>query len=204
MNVYSIKFRLWHWLNALVISALIITVWLRESFLSYKTNAPLLLSKLSEMGVTITQEQSVTLAKALRADLWQFHIYLGYALIALILFRVYLIFKDNSEKVGFMKKSFHKKVVSLSYLLFFVVLFAISASGIALTFHETFGIDEEKLHDIKEAHEAFYIFIMAFVGLHLVGLIAAENRGENGIISTMFHGKVKDKEESVKEEEKVN
>ena len=190
MNVYSIKFRLWHWLNALVIFALVVTVWLRESFLSYKTNAPLLLSKLSEMGVSITQEQSVTLAKTLRTELWQFHIYLGYALIALILFRIYLVFKDSSEKVSFMKKSFHKKVVTLSYILFFVVLFAISASGIVLTFHDTFGIDEEKLHDIKEVHEAFYIFIMAFVGLHLAGLTVAENRGENGIISTMFHGKV--------------
>jgi cytochrome b561 len=191
MNVYSIKFRVWHWLNALIISALILTVWLRESFLSYKTNAPLLLSKLSEMGVTITQEQSVTLAKALRAELWQWHIYLGYALIAMILFRVFLVFKDNSEKVSFMKKSLHKKVVTLSYLLFFVALFAISASGMVLTFHDTLSIDEEKLHDIKEVHESLYFFIMAFVGLHLLGLIVAENRGENGIISTMFHGKTK-------------
>jgi cytochrome b561 len=196
MNVYSIKFRVWHWLNALIISALVLTVWLRESFLSYKTNAPLLLSRLSEMGVTITQEQSVTLAKALRAELWQVHIYLGYALIAMILFRGFLIFKDNSEKVSFMKKSFHKKVVTLSYLLFFVALFVISASGIALTFHETFAIDEEKLHDIKEVHETLYLLIVGFIGLHIAGLVMAENRGEAGIISTMVHGKIKSKTET--------
>ncbi len=55
---YTLKFRVWHWLNAIVILGLLGTVFLRKTFLSYKTNAEILMSKLSDMGVDITIEDA--------------------------------------------------------------------------------------------------------------------------------------------------
>jgi len=185
---YTRSFRIWHWVNALVIFALMGTVFLRETFLSYKTNAPILLNKLTEFGVTITQDQAQALAKVLRNEMWQWHIYLGYALVALILYRIFLVFKDDSKKEGFFQLPFPKKMVKLLHYLFYIATLAISVSGFALYFHDTLNIDEVKLEDIKEAHEMLFNFIGAFVALHVVGVVVAENRDEEGIISTMVHG----------------
>ena len=92
---YSLNFRIWHWLNAIVVLGLVATVLLRWTFLSKHTNADILMEKLSSFGVTISSDQSVLLAKALRVELWEWHIILGYAFLALVLFRVYLFFKDS-------------------------------------------------------------------------------------------------------------
>ena len=66
---YTLKFRIWHWLNAIVILGLLGTVFLRKTFLSYKANAEILMSKLSAMGTDITIEDAKILAKAIRAGM---------------------------------------------------------------------------------------------------------------------------------------
>ncbi len=43
---FSLKFRLWHWLNTLVIFGLLGTVFLRKTFLSWRDNSEILMSKL--------------------------------------------------------------------------------------------------------------------------------------------------------------
>jgi Ni,Fe-hydrogenase I cytochrome b subunit len=77
---YSASFRLWHWLNAFVVLGLLGTVFLRKTFLSWRENSEILMSKLSEFGVEITVEQAKILAKAVRAGMWEWHIILGYGL----------------------------------------------------------------------------------------------------------------------------
>ena len=77
---YSAHFRLWHWLNAFVVLGLLSTVLLRKTFLSWRTNSEIIMTKLSEAGTEITAEQAKLIAKAIRAGMWEWHIIFGYAL----------------------------------------------------------------------------------------------------------------------------
>ena len=115
---YTLNFRIWHWLNAVVVLGLLGTVFLRKTFLSWRTNSEILMTQLSEMGVEITVAQAKILAKAVRAGMWEWHIILGYALTFLILYRLYIYFTDKSEKESFSSLNLHKKAVRSSYYIF--------------------------------------------------------------------------------------
>jgi len=184
---YSPSFKIWHWLNALIIVGLLGTVFLRKTFLSYKANADILVQKLSEIGVSITIEQAKVLAKAIREPMWDWHLYLGYALVFLVLYRTVLYFQKAAKKEKFSSLSLHKKgVQSLYYVLYASVIF-MSISGVVLAFHETLLLSKELTHNIKELHELVFNVILIFVPLHVAGVIVAENREEKGIVSEMLH-----------------
>ena len=68
---FTLKFRIWHWLNAFVVLGLLGTVFLRKTFLSWRTNSEILMSKLSEFSIVISEEQAKILAKAVRAGMWE-------------------------------------------------------------------------------------------------------------------------------------
>ena len=186
---YSLKFRIWHWLNVLVVLGLLGTVFLRETFLSWRTNAEILSTKLLEFDITITQEQAKILAKAIRAEMWEWHIYLGYALTALVLYRIYLYFKDDSLREKFSDLDLHKKGVKSLYIMLYAVLIFMSLSGLSIYFYQELGLSKEFTHDIKEIHELVYNFILIFVPLHIGGVVIADATQEKGLIATMIHGK---------------
>ena len=185
---YSASFRLWHWLNAIVVLGLLGTVFLRKTFLSWRTNSEILMGKLSEFGTEITAEQAKILAKAVRAGMWEWHIILGYALSFLVLYRIYLYFTNAKNKESFSSLSLHKKGVEVLYYLFYTTLFFMAVSGLVLTFHNELDLSKELRHDIKEIHELVFNGILAFAVLHIVGVIVAELRDEKGIISNMISG----------------
>jgi len=186
---YTLKFRLWHWLNALVVLGLLSTVFLRKTFLSWRENSEILMAQLGKMGIEITKDQGTILAKALRAGMWEWHIILGYALAALVLFRVYLYFKDESVKEKFASLTLHKKGVKSLYYLLYATLFFMSVSGFVIHFYEEMSLTKEFAHDIKELHELIFYAVMYFVPLHIAGVIIADNTQEKGLISTMVNGK---------------
>ena len=186
---YSLYFRVWHWLHAIVILGLLGTVFLRKTFLSWRTNSEILLNKLAEIDITVTAEQAKVLAKAIRAGMWEWHIILGYGLVVLIGFRIYLFFKDTSNRDGFFDLDLHKKVVYLSYFIIYGTLIFMSISGLIIYFYQGLGLLKTTAHDIKEVHELVFQVIMYFVPLHIIGVIVAEHRDEKGLVSSMLNGK---------------
>ncbi|QFR43909.1 cytochrome b/b6 domain-containing protein [Sulfurimonas xiamenensis] len=189
---YTLNFRIWHWLNAAVILGLLGTVFLRKTFLSYKTNAEILVSKLSDIGVDITIEQAKTIAKAIRAGMWEWHIILGYALAFLILYRIYLFFKDTSKVESFGSLTLHKKAVKISYYVVYATLLFMAISGFAIHFYEALGMSKEFAGGIKDIHELVFNIIMIFVPLHIAGVFIADIKDEHGLISTMVNGRTKE------------
>ena len=186
---YTLQFRIWHWLNATVILGLITTVLLRWTFFSKHTNADILTQKLLSFDITISSEQGVLLAKAIRAQMWEWHIYLGYALAALVIFRVYLYFKDSSQKIPFKDLDMHHKGVKVSYYLLYTILSVMVISGLFIYFYKELGISKNFAHDVKEMHELLYYYIAIFVPLHIAGVFMADAKDENGLVSSMIHGK---------------
>ncbi len=190
---YTAAFRIWHWLNAIVVLGLVGTVLLRKSFLSYKTNAQIIMTKLSDIGVDIFEEDARLIAKAIRANMWEWHLILGYVLAFLVVYRIALMFFDKSKRDSFASLDLHKKGVKLSYYFLYGALFLMTLSGFAMYLREELVLAEATLKNIKEFHEIVYNYFLIFIPLHMAGVVVADIREEHGIISTMINGKTKDK-----------
>lgn len=216
MSKYSFKkyqplsLRLWHWLNAMVILGLLTTVLLRKTFLSWRTNSVLIQDKLTEVGTSITPELAKDIAVAIRNPLWDWHIYLGYFLAALILSRVLIaIFIEKkcivlkplknlfqfgqvpqTEKTEFL----HYSLVKIGYGIFYLATLLMVISGFMLTFKTELNLAKELSQNIKETHELMMWFFVVFVLGHLLGVVIAENKKDAGIISDMINGGNKEDE----------
>ena len=190
MKKWRLDFRAWHWIHATVVLGLLGTVFLRKTFLSWRTNSEILSEKLAEINVEVTLEQAKVLAKAVRAPMWEWHILLGYALVAILVWRMALFFTKSGKVnyVDFKKKSLHKKMVTLSYIGLYTVLIFMAITGLTIHFYELLGLSKEIAHDIKEIHELVFNAVLIFVPLHILGVVIAENRNEKGIVSDMLEG----------------
>ena len=190
MKKWRLDFRIWHWVHAAVVLGLLGTVFLRKTFLSWRTNSELLSQKLAEMDLTVTVEQAKALATTIRAPMWEWHILLGYALAALLVWRILLFFTDSGKRnyQNLKEETLHKKIVKLGYIVIYGILVFMAVSGLILHFHEALGLTEEGAHTLKELHELVYNAVLIFVPLHIIGVVIVENREEKGIISEMVHG----------------
>jgi len=190
MQKWRLDFRIWHWVHAIVVLGLLGTVFLRKTFLSWRTNSELLTQKLAEIDLTVTETQAKVLAKAIRAPMWEWHVILGYALAVLLLWRMILFFTQSGKQnyQNMQKETLHKKMVKLGYVGIYAILTFMAVSGLVIHFYEELGLIKETAHDIKEIHELVFNAILIFVPLHIIGVVIAENRDEKNIISDMVHG----------------
>jgi cytochrome b561 len=142
------------------------------------------------MNLEVTNDQAVTLAKAIRAPMWEWHIILGYALAALVVWRILLFFTESGKRnyQNFKEENLHKKIVKAGYLVIYAVLLFMAVSGLMIHFYEALGLTKDTAHTIKEVHELIYNVILIFVPLHIIGVLIAENRDEKGITSEMING----------------
>jgi cytochrome b561 len=191
MNQWSLNFRIWHWLHAIVILGLLGTVFLRKTFLSWRTNSELIMSKLAEVNIDVSAEQAKMLAKAIRAPMWEWHILLGYGLAFLVLWRMALFFTQSGKQnyQNLKEESLHKKAVKFGYIGIYAVIAFMALSGLSIHFYQELGLLKDTAHSIKEIHELMYNALLIFVPLHVIGVFVAENRDEKGIVSAMINGK---------------
>ncbi|MEK2644920.1 cytochrome b/b6 domain-containing protein [Bdellovibrio sp. BCCA] len=201
--------RLWHWLNALAILGLLATVLLRKTFLSWRSNAALIEAKLQEAGTAITPEVAKDIAVSIRNPMWDWHVYLGFTLGALLLIRIMvglLVVKKcpathavqsawNLKKVPQKEKgsAIHYTLVKTGYAFFYLATLFMVTSGILMQFKTELGLGKEAIGVIKEIHEMMMWFFVVFVVGHLLGVVIAENRGDRGLVSDMIHGGEKEK-----------
>lgn len=190
MKKWRFDFRIWHWLHAAVILGLLGTVFLRKTFLSWRTNSELLTQKLAEIDLSVTEAQAKVLAKAIRAPMWEWHILLGYALAALLLWRIALFFTTSGQRsfLHFKQANLHRKVVKLGYVGIYLVLLFMAVTGLTINFHETLGISKDLADNIKEIHELVFNAVLIYVPLHIIGVVIADIYEEKGIISRMING----------------
>ncbi len=184
---HSRLLRLWHWLNAITIFGLIGTFFLRETFLSWNANAKLITAKLASMHIDITSEQARTIAKAIRAPMWEWHIILGFVLGGLLLLRLLILIIEkgfNYENDG----TIHSKMVHLGYKVLYLIIAYMVLSGLVMEYHDALGIGRDFAHTLEEIHQFFAWAIIFFIPAHLIGIIIADNTTQKGLASKMVSG----------------
>src|SRR5665648_532924 len=119
MKKWRFDFRIWHWMSAAVVLGLLGTVFLRKTFLSWRTNSEILAQKLAEINLEVTAAQAKSLAVAIRASLWEWHIILGYALAVLVVWRILLFFTQSGKEnyKNFKEQTLHDKIVKIGYII---------------------------------------------------------------------------------------
>jgi Ni/Fe-hydrogenase 1 B-type cytochrome subunit len=186
-KVYDPLLRLIHLWNGITILFLIVTVWVSDLF---------------EKGVG-------------EKTLWQFHIYLGYALIIGVISRLVWGFvgppharfydmwhpsvwwyaicnlKLTSEpRIG------HNILASGAYLLVYLLLVAMAITGLSLAAIEhSMGPLNYWIGDMpwlkelfKEPHELIFYLLMSFVVIHIAALIWHEKKDKTPIAQSMVSG----------------
>lgn len=196
--------RVWHWLDALVIFGLLATVLLRKTVFSWRTNSVLIEQRVAELGGSISTDAAVTLARELRMPMWEWHYTLGFALVGLLILRVVLavVSAEQAPVRSFIRSlsawralpsrgdrhALHYLAVKVSYLLFYLSVVFMAGSGLALYYGKDWGIEKAVLDALKDRHEQAMWFFVAFVAVHVVGVVVAELRGVRGLVSDMIHG----------------
>ncbi|MFM6928621.1 MAG: cytochrome b/b6 domain-containing protein [Bdellovibrio sp.] len=210
-NTYSFKenhpasMRWWHWLNALAILGLLGTVFLRKTFLSWRTNATFIETKVQEGGGSVSPEVAKSIAQGLRDVMWEWHYYIGFALAALLVVRALVGFfvvkkcpttQAMQSVLGISKlpaekrvRAIHFTMVKIGYALFYLVTLYMVLSGLAMYWEETLGLSKDFAGLLKEVHETLMWFFVVFVVGHVAGVVIAENRGDRGLISEMISGR---------------
>jgi Ni/Fe-hydrogenase 1 B-type cytochrome subunit len=200
----SSSLRLWHWLNTIVICGSLITVLINSTLITRETVTPVVQNELSKSGATVSAEQASGVGHALEDKVWEIHIYFGYCLAALLLFRLVLEFFQVADQ-KFIRKiklaytqfmvtkknreiARHEFTVKAIYALFYLVLFIMVITGLFLAFEDLMAPYKAIRHSVKEVHGFCMYIVLAFIAVHLIGVFLAERKDSKGIVSDMIHG----------------
>ncbi|MBC7654406.1 MAG: cytochrome b/b6 domain-containing protein [Oligoflexus sp.] len=199
---YSSALRLWHWLNLLVITGSLTTVLINSTLNDRKGAVDAYQQNTENVSLSTAQIQSVIHQQ--EDSVWEIHIYFGYALATLLVFRLILEFfqladqkfirilkntyqhyKDTKEHRFKAQKKFGVKLV---YVFFYLLLIVMVFTGLTLIFGSDFGVSKTISHDVKEVHGFSMYLILAFIAAHLIGVFIAERTDQKGITSDMING----------------
>lgn len=195
--------RLWHWLNALVITGSLLTVLLNSTLLKTRSNAAFIKDQLKEAGATVTDHQARSVAHELSDKIWTLHTYIGYILVGLVVFRLLLEFFQLADQkfIRNLKSAYskyrhvkhqretarHDFWVKTLYAIFYLMIITQAITGLCLAFED----DVPALKAIKafrEIHSFNMYLILGFIFVHLAGVFLAERKESPGIVSDMIHG----------------
>ncbi|MDO9593497.1 MAG: cytochrome b/b6 domain-containing protein, partial [Lutibacter sp.] len=87
---YSAVYRMMHWSIAICMILLLITIFLRLTWMNKNNVAEIIQNYLNTTDQSLTQDQLIVLAKKIRQPMWDWHIYLGYILTGLFSIRFLL------------------------------------------------------------------------------------------------------------------
>jgi Ni/Fe-hydrogenase 1 B-type cytochrome subunit len=196
--------RLWHWLNVIVISGSLITVLVNSTILDVRKNTSFVKDEVQKAGQAITDLQAKTAVHALQDKVWDVHIIFGYLLAALLAYRLISEFfqhvdqkfirklktayKAPSTLIANKNLVLHERFVKSIYAIFYLLLCIMAVTGLSLAFKENLHLSRSLSGTIKDFHGFCMYPIIAFIVIHIAGVILAESKDEKGIVSDMING----------------
>ena len=182
---YSKVYRIIHWLIAISFLLLLITIFLRLTWMNKYNVATIIDNYLIGTDQVLSQDQLIVLAKKIREPMWNWHIYLGYLLTALFSLRLILpLFGEMKFQTPFDKNMPIKdRFKNLTYLIFYACVFISLITGLIIE------LGPKELKDSMETiHEPSIYYLIGFIIIHWTGVLVAEFTDEKGIISRMIRG----------------
>ena len=182
---YSNVYRIIHWGIAISFLLLLITIFLRLTWMNKYNMAAIIQDYLSGTDQVLSQEQLIDLAKKIRQPMWNWHVYIGYVLVGLFSIRFILpVFGHMKIQNPFGKNlSTKMKFQKWTYIIFYLCVIVSLATGLMIEF----GSKEFK-KPMEEIHVLGIYYLIAFIGTHLAGVLIAEFTDQKGIISRIVSG----------------
>ncbi|MDO9276770.1 MAG: cytochrome b/b6 domain-containing protein [Lutibacter sp.] len=182
---YSTAYRVVHWSIAISMILLLITIFLRLTWLNKFNVAEIIENYLNTTNQSLTQDQLIVLAKKIRQPMWDWHIYLGYALTGLFSLRFLLpFFGEMKFQSPFSKELILKeKFQNWIYLIFYGCVVISLSTGLLIKF----GPKELKI-SMEEIHILSIYYLIAYIILHIGGVLWAEFTNQKGILSKIVSG----------------
>jgi len=182
---YSKIYRIIHWTIAFAILFMLITIFLRLTWMNKYNMAEIIQSYLTSVGVSLTDDQTIVLAKNIRKPMWNWHIYIGYVLVGLFGIRFLLpAFGQMKIQNPFGKNlSTKMKLQKWTYIIFYVCVIVSLTTGLIIEL----GPKELK-KPMEEIHVLGIYYLIGFIAIHLAGVLIAEFTDEKGIIYRIIRG----------------
>jgi cytochrome b561 len=182
---YSTLFRIMHWSIALCMMFMLFTIFLRLNWMNKNHMAGIISAELANLDIQLGEEESVLIAKKIRKPMWEWHIWIGYVLIGLYVLRLILAaFKKMIIMNPFAKNiSSKERFQAWLYISFYLFM--------AMTLFTGFMVvnGPDNLHELMEdLHKPSLYYILAFVFIHISGILWSEFTNDKGIISRVIGG----------------
>ena len=187
---YSKVYRILHWLIAITFILLLLTIFLRKTWMEKNHVAGIIQDFLADNGHTsLSEDEAILLAKKIRKPMWNWHIYFGYVLTGLYCIRLAVPF------FGEMKFSspFKAELDSKTKFQFWVYLVFYVCTAISLITGLFIEFGPKNLKDpMEEIHVLSLYYLLGFMVLHFSGVLLAECTTQKGLISRIISGSKKE------------
>jgi cytochrome b561 len=188
---YSAIYRIMHWSIAICMTLLLVTIFLRLTWMNKNNVALIIQDYLATTDQKLTQDQLITLAKKIRKPMWDWHIYIGYALVGLYSIRIALPFFGQMKFSNPFNKDLgiKEKFQYWTYLIFYVCVAISLITGLIIV------LGPKNLKEpMEEIHVLSIYYLLAFIVIHLSGVFFSELTTQQGLISRIVSGPTKNKE----------
>ena len=185
---YSAIYRVMHWSIAICMTLLLITIFLRLTWMNKNNVALIIQDYLATTDQKLTQDQLITLAKKIRKPMWDWHIYIGYALVGLYSIRIALPFFGQMKFSNPFNKDLgiKEKFQYGTYLIFYVCVAISLITGLIIV------LGPKNLKEpMEEIHVLSIYYLLAFIVIHLSGVFYSELTTQQGLISRIVSGTTK-------------
>ena len=188
---YSAIYRIMHWSIAICMTLLLVTIFLRLTWMNKNNVALIIQDYLATTDQKLTQDQLITLAKKIRKPMWDWHIYIGYALVGLYSIRMALPFFGQMKFSNPFNKDLgiKEKFQYWTYLIFYVCVAISLITGLIIV------LGPKNLKEpMEEIHVLSIYYLLAFIVIHLSGVFFSELTTQQGLISRIVSGPTKKNE----------
>lgn len=187
---YSKVYRILHWLIAITFLLLLLTIFLRKTWMEKNHVAGIIQAFLADNGATsLSEDDALILAKKIRKPMWNWHIYFGYVLTGLYSIRLAMPFFGEMKFASPFKAGLDTKT-KFQYWVYLVFYVCTAISLITGLFIE-FG--PKNLKDpMEEIHVLSLYYLLGFMVLHFGGVLLAECTTQKGLISRVISGSKKE------------
>lgn len=174
-----------HWAIAICMLLLLLTIFLRLTWMNKNNVSDIIQDFLATTNVSLSEDETILLAKKIRKPMWDWHIYLGYALVGLYSIRMLLPFFGHMKFSNPFRKELSSKT-KFQYTLYIIFYICVAISLITGLIIE---LGPKTLKKSMEAiHELSIYYLLGFIVLHIGGVLYAEFTTNKGIISKIVSG----------------